>query len=110
VDFYVVRMDHKVTLELPIHCTGQPVGIEKGGELQHLRREVKVTCLPAALPEFISLDVSGLDVGDAILIRDLCLPEGIQCLDAEDIAVVTVSALHGAKKEGAAEEAGEPAK
>ncbi|SEM45724.1 LSU ribosomal protein L25P [Syntrophus gentianae] len=108
-DFYAVRSDHKVTLEVPIHFTGQPVGIEKGGELQHLRREIKVSCLPAALPEFIPLDISGLDVGDSILIRDMHLPENISCVDSEDIAVVTVSALHAAKKEEAAEGAGEPA-
>jgi len=106
-DFYEVRMDHKVTFDVPIHCFGQPVGIEKGGELQHLRREVKVSCLPSALPEFISLDVSGLDVGGAILIRDLCLPESVHCVDAEDIALVTIAALHGAKQE-AAEEAEQP--
>ncbi len=108
-DFYAVRMDHKVTFEIPIHFVGQPVGIENGGELQHLRREVKISCLPSALPEFISLDISGLDVGDSILIRDLSLPESISCVDSEDIAVVAVSAPHAAKAEGAGEEAGEPA-
>jgi len=107
-DFYAVQMDHKVTMEVPIHYVGQPVGIEKGGELQHLLREIKVSCLPSALPEFIPLDIAGLDVGDAILIRDICFPEGIVCVDAEDIAVVTVTALHGAKPE-AGGEAGEPA-
>jgi len=96
-DFYAVQMDHKLTFEVPIHFKGQPVGIEKGGELQHLRREVKVSCFPSVLPEFISVDITGLDLGDAILIRDLSLPETIQCIDAEDIALVTVTSLHASK-------------
>jgi large subunit ribosomal protein L25 len=104
-DFYAVRMDHKLTFEVPIHYVGQPLGIENGGELQHLRREVKISCLPSALPEFISLDISGLDVGDAILIRDLCLPESVHCVDSEDIALVTIAAPPGGvKKAGAAAE------
>ncbi|OPY91424.1 MAG: 50S ribosomal protein L25 [Syntrophus sp. PtaU1.Bin208] len=100
-DFYAVRSDHKVTLEVPIHFTGQPVGIEKGGELQHLRREIKVSCFPSVLPEFISLDISGLDVGDAILIRDVCLPENVICIDAEDVALVTIASPHGGIKQAA---------
>jgi len=102
-DFYAVRMDHKLTFDVPIHFKGQPVGIEKGGELQHLKREVKVSCFPSVLPEFIAVDVTGLDLGDAILIRDLCLPESIQCVDAEDIALVTLISPPGGQK---AEEAG----
>ncbi|OPY10954.1 MAG: 50S ribosomal protein L25 [Syntrophus sp. PtaB.Bin001] len=106
-DFYAVSMDHKLTFDVPVHFVGQPVGIEKGGELQHLRREIKVSCFPSALPEFIPVDVTGLDVGDSILIRDLCLPESIHSVDAEDIALATVSSLRVVKKEGTAEE-GEP--
>jgi large subunit ribosomal protein L25 len=103
-DFYAVSMDHKLTFDVPIHFVGQPVGIEKGGELQQLRREVKVSCFPSALPEFIPVDVTGLDVGDSILIRDLSLPKSIHSVDAEDIALATVSSLRVVKKEGAAEE------
>ncbi|OPY13504.1 MAG: 50S ribosomal protein L25 [Syntrophus sp. PtaU1.Bin005] len=98
-DFYAIRMDHKITFDVPLHYVGQPAGIEKGGELQQLRREVRVSCLPSALPEFISLDIAGLDVGESILVKDLCLPEGILCVDAEDIALVTITALHAARPE-----------
>jgi large subunit ribosomal protein L25 len=106
-DFYAVQMDHKLTFEVPIHFIGQPVGIEKGGELQHLRREVKVSCLPSLLPEFIPVEITGLDVGDAILIKDLSFPENIHCIDPEDVALVTVTSLHAAKTSESAEEAGE---
>jgi large subunit ribosomal protein L25 len=45
-DFYEVRMDKRLTVEVPIHFIGTPVGVTNGGELQHLKRELKISCLP----------------------------------------------------------------
>ena len=106
-DFYAIRMDHKLTFDVPIHFEGQPVGIEKGGELQYLKREIKLSCLPSALPDCIPVDISKLDVGDVILIRDLSLPESINCFDSKNIALVTIASIQGVKKAEETEEAGE---
>jgi len=59
-DFYEIRMDHKLTIDVPLRFTGTPVGVLNGGDLQHLKRDLKVSCLPTALPDFIEVDVSGL--------------------------------------------------
>jgi len=90
-DFYEVRMDHKLTVDVPLRFLGAPIGVGKGGELQHLKRELKVTCLPTALPDFIDVDVSGLDIGSSIKIQDLQIPDGVEVLDPGDVGVATVA-------------------
>jgi len=90
-DFYEIRMDHKLTVDIPLHFVGTPIGIEKGGELQHLKREMKVSCLPSVLPDFIDVDVSGLDIGSSIKIHDLQVPDGVEVLDPGDVGVAIVA-------------------
>lgn len=110
-DFYEIRMDHKLTLDIPLRFVGDPVGVVlNGGELQHLKRDLKVTCLPGDLPDFIDLDVSGLDIGHSIKVQDIAVPEGITVLDPGDVgvamvAVVKVSVPQAAEAEGSAEPA-----
>ncbi len=90
-DFYEIRMDHKLTLDVPIHFSGIPVGVENGGELQHLKRDLKVSCLPSVLPDFIEIDVAGLDIGDSIKVQDIPVPEGVTVLDPGDVGVAMVA-------------------
>jgi large subunit ribosomal protein L25 len=92
-DFYEIRMDHKLTLEIPIRFVGAPIGVQNGGELQHLKRELKVSCLPSDLPDFIDLDVSGLDIGNSIKVQDIKVPEGITVLDPGDVGVAMVAVV-----------------
>ncbi len=106
-DFFEIRMDRKLTLDVPLHFTGIPVGVTNGGELQHLKRELKVSCLPDALPDFIEVDVSGLDIGHSIKVQDVVVPAGIAVLDPGDVgvamvAVVKVSVPQAEPEEGAA--------
>jgi large subunit ribosomal protein L25 len=79
--------------------------VENGGELQHIKREVKVSCLPANLPEFIEIDVRALDIGDSIKVRELQLPEGLTVLDQPDAAVVAVAVIKVVKTTPAEEAA-----
>ncbi|MBE0555703.1 MAG: 50S ribosomal protein L25, partial [Proteobacteria bacterium] len=90
-DFYEIRMDRKLTLEIPLRFIGAPVGVQNGGELQHLKRELKVSCLPSDLPDFIDLDVSTLDIGNSIKVQDIKVPEGITVLDPGDVGVAMVA-------------------
>ena len=92
-DFYEIRMDHKLTLEIPIRFSGTPIGVQNGGELQHLKRDLKVSCLPSDLPDFIDLDVSGLDIGNSIKVQDIKVPEGITVLDPGDVGVAMVAVV-----------------
>jgi large subunit ribosomal protein L25 len=66
--------------------------VEQGGILQHIRREVKAACLPQDLVDKIEVDVSGLDIGQSLHVRDISFPPGLRSLEDEDLAVVTVVA------------------
>lgn len=105
-DFYEVDMKHKLTVEVSLRFIGKPIGVENGGELQHIKREIKVSCLPTNLPDHIDVDVAGLNIGDSIKIKELTIPEGITVLDSPDSAVAAVAVIKIAKvEEPVAEEA-----
>jgi len=104
-DFYEVDMTHKLTFDVSLEFIGKAIGVENGGELQHIKRDVKISCLPAHLPDHIDVDVSNLDIGDSVKIKELKLPEGVTVLDAPDAAIVAVAAIKVAKAVPAAEEA-----
>ncbi|MDA8124749.1 MAG: 50S ribosomal protein L25/general stress protein Ctc [Deltaproteobacteria bacterium] len=106
-DFYEVRMDKKLTIDVPLHFTGVSVGVTNGGELQHLKRDLKVSCLPAALPDFVEVDVTGIDIGHSLKVSDIKVPEGVTVLDPEDVGVAMVAIVKVSVPQGAA--AGEAA-
>ena len=110
-DFYEIRMDHKLTIDVPLRFVGTPVGVQNGGELQHLKRDIKVSCLPTDLPDFIDLDVSGLDIGNSIKVQDIAVPQGLTVLDPGDVGVAMVAFVKVAvpQPEEVAEEAAAPA-
>jgi len=108
-DFYEIAMDKELTLNIALHLVGTPAGIVKGGMLQHVKRELEVSCLPGNMVESIQVDVSSLDIGDAVHVKDIVLPEGIRSLDDEDETVALVAVPHVAAEEvkEAVEEEGE---
>ncbi len=92
VDFHQIRMDEKLTTEVPLVFTGESRAVkELGGTLSHAMTSIEVTCLPADLPHEIVVDISKLETfDDAITVRSLGLPESIEVnVDPEaTIAVV----------------------
>jgi large subunit ribosomal protein L25 len=92
VDFFEISMDEEVTLSIPIVLTGDAVGVEMGGVLQQVRRELEIKCLPSQIPESISVDVGALNIGDSIHLKDVSLPSGIKVLEDEDLTIVTILA------------------
>ena len=91
-DFYEISMDKEITVAVPIQLINTPVGVTNGGVLQHIRRELTITCLPDKLINVFDLDVSGLDIGDSIHIRDIELPEGITSAEEGHLTVAVVAA------------------
>ncbi len=72
VDFYHVSLTKVTRVHVPVHLEGVPAGVKLGGGvLQHTLREVEVECLPTEIPEVIIVDVSALEVHDAIHVSDL---------------------------------------
>jgi large subunit ribosomal protein L25 len=101
-DFYEIRMDKKLTLDVPIHVSGSAIGVEKGGELKQFKREVKVSALPGLMPRHIDIDVTDLMIGSTVHVRDIKLDEGAEILDAGNTSIVTVSAKRAVVGEEAA--------
>jgi large subunit ribosomal protein L25 len=74
VDFLHISMTEKIKLHIPVHVSGISTGVKnQGGILQHILREVEVSCLPADIPEAIDLDITELAIGDSIHVRDVSL-------------------------------------
>ena len=90
IDFYEVAMDRKIVVNVPVITTGKPKGVEIGGILQIIRREIEVQCLPFDVPESIEIDVTDLDIGDSIHVSDISLQSEIEFLGDENITVVTI--------------------
>jgi large subunit ribosomal protein L25 len=90
VDFYEIAMDRKVKVKVPVVTTGKSKGVELGGILQIIRRELEILCLPLKVPESIEIDITDLDMGDAIHIEDISLEGDIEFLYEENITIVTI--------------------
>jgi len=104
LDLYEVSMDQKIKVMVPVATTGKCVGVEMGGMLQIIRREMEVLCLPDQVPENITIDVTDLDVGDSFHVEDLQLDENIEVPADVNFTILTVLST---KAESAAEEEGE---
>jgi large subunit ribosomal protein L25 len=107
VDFYEIRMDRKITVKVPVITTGVAKGVELGGILQIVRRELEVECLPLEVPESIVIDITDLDIGDSIHVGKISLQGEIEILEEDNRTVVTV--LHPKLEEAEAPEGEEAA-
>jgi large subunit ribosomal protein L25 len=90
IDFYEIRMDQKITAKIPVVTTGTAKGVELGGIVQIIRRELEVECLPLEVPDSIEIDISDLDIGDSIHVGQIRIEGGIEFLEEDDYTVVTV--------------------
>jgi large subunit ribosomal protein L25 len=88
-DFYEVTMDEMVTVEIPVHLIGRPEGVKMGGILEQICREIEIQCLPGDIPRSIDVDVSSLNIGDSIHVRDIQVGEA-KILSDNNLTIVTV--------------------
>lgn len=93
VDLFEISLKKELEVDIPIHLVNTPIGVsEGGGILQHVRREVKVSCMPDDLVDKIDVDVSDLDIGQSLHIGDISFPSGLKSLEDVDVTVLTVVA------------------
>jgi large subunit ribosomal protein L25 len=91
-DFLRISMEKMIRVDVPVTLHGEPLGVKlKGGILDHVLREVEVECLPAAIPEALVADISLLDIGDSVHVRDLMVIEGVKVLANPEMVVAAVS-------------------
>ncbi len=89
LDFLQVFEDKKVTINLPVHLHGFPIGVKEGGKLAQIKRNVKVSALMKDLPESIELNVDHLKIGHSIKIQDIKV-DNVNFLDLKNVVVATV--------------------
>jgi large subunit ribosomal protein L25 len=91
VDFQAVDMQKEVHTMVPVHPVGKSAGEKAGGNLQTIRHELEVVCLPDHIPAAIEVDVTSLNIGDVLHIEDIALPEGVKVPHDVNFTVITVT-------------------
>ena len=91
-DFLRISLDEKIRLRVPVKTTGECEGVKMGGILEHQLWELEVECLPTQIPEAITVDVTSMEIGDSVHVRDLAAPEGGEIQEEADRSVVSVIA------------------
>jgi large subunit ribosomal protein L25 len=93
VDFHAISMDEKIQADVPLEALGVATGVKNfGGLLEQNLRSLTIECLPRDLPDKITVDVSTLNIGDAIHVRDIKLPEGVVIKVQPDLTAFSVIA------------------
>ncbi|MBU0634807.1 MAG: 50S ribosomal protein L25 [Candidatus Omnitrophica bacterium] len=112
VDFQQIKLTENIKVYVPLRTVGdkEAPGVKEGGIVEHILREVEIECLPTQIPKEILVDTSTLNIGDAIHVKELKIPEGIKLLtDKEQITVhVKFVAEEKVEEEKPVEEAVEP--
>lgn len=101
IDFYRIKMDEKVTAEIPFIFKGESSAVQNlGGILVTVLHEVEVEALPADLPHSIEIDITALDeIGKSVFIKDIKLPKGVEVKEDAEAVIVTVKEQKQEKEE-----------
>jgi large subunit ribosomal protein L25 len=93
VDFHAISMDQMIQAEVPLEPTGTALGVKTfGGLLEQSLRTLTIECLPRDLPDRITVDVSQLNIGDSIHVRDIQFPPGVRPKIQPDLTAFSVLA------------------
>jgi large subunit ribosomal protein L25 len=104
VDFHAISMDEKITADVPLEPVGTATGVKNfGGLLEQNLRSLAIECLPRDLPDKLTADVSALNIGDSIHVRDIKLPNGVVAKVNPDLTVFSVMAPTAEEEPVAAE-------
>jgi len=90
VDFYALDLNKAVRVFVEIKVEGKAIGLSEGGLLNIVSRQVEVECLPTAIPEFLTLDVSNLGVGESLHASELTIPAGVKLISRPETTIAAV--------------------
>lgn len=106
LSFFSIGSQSSVEVTVPLHFVGEAVGVKQGGgTLDAVLTELEVQCAPTNVPESLEIDVSNLEVGDALHVNELALPSGVTVLGEGDRVAVSILAPKTTAEAGGAEEA-----
>ncbi len=93
VDLHEIAQDEILHAEVPVASVGEPLGVKNsGGLLETMLRTIRVACLPRDLPELITVDVSHLEIGHSVHVRELVIPKGVTVSNPPELPVFSVFA------------------
>jgi len=92
IDLFEIAMGKEIEVDIPVHLINTPVGVSEGGILEHIRRRLRVSCMPEDMVDKIDVDVSDLDIGQSVHIRDVSLPPGLRSTEDESLPIAIVVA------------------
>ena len=99
IDLQKVKEDEKISLEVAIRGVGESQGVKLGGILVQLLNSVTIKCKPSEIPEFLEIDVTEMEMNTNLFVKDITLPEDVEMITAEDIAVMSVQEPKEEKEE-----------
>jgi large subunit ribosomal protein L25 len=109
IDLHEIAQDEILHAEVPVTSIGEPAGVKNGGGLlETMLRTIRVACLPRNLPESITVDVSALEIGHSVHVREIKLPEGVTAVNPPELPVFSVFAPKEEVVETPAAQATEP--
>ncbi|MFA7331572.1 MAG: 50S ribosomal protein L25 [Candidatus Delongbacteria bacterium] len=92
VDFMAVENEQRVVTELPVVLIGNPIGVKQGGQVRRLINKVRVSCKVSDIPAFFEIDITNLEAGGNVLVRDLGTPT-LKLLNPDHVAVVQITKM-----------------
>lgn len=101
IDFLEVDMNQVVKATVALKSHGSPIGESQGGLFELMAHEIEISSLPNDIPEFIEVEVSGLNVGDSLFYKDIVLPEGVTLESSPEVIVCHVVEQAAAASEAA---------
>jgi len=111
VDLNEISLTEKIKVKIPVHPHGEAEGVVKdGGVLDHVLWEIEVECLPADIPEKVTVEVSAMKIGDTVYVKNLQVPKDVEILSDPELTVLNVVPPEKEEivEEVAAEESTEP--
>ncbi|MDE0885829.1 MAG: 50S ribosomal protein L25 [Myxococcota bacterium] len=108
-DFLEIDLALRVQVSVPIHLLGDAPGLVEGGVVEHALRELELSCLPGGIPDDVTLDISGLELGDSLHVSDITLPGGVELISDSALSVVSMLVPRAVQAEEAAPVEGEEA-
>jgi large subunit ribosomal protein L25 len=93
IDLLEVRLDEKIQTTVGVHVEGgeEAPGVKEGGVLEHVTHQLNIEALPTAIPDYIAVDVSGMEIAATMHLSELTAPEGVEFLDdPEETIIATV--------------------
>lgn len=90
VDLFVLDLTKNVRVSVEIKIEGKAIGLSEGGLLNIVLRQIEVECLPTAIPDSITVDVTDLHVGDSIHVSDVKIPDGVKMISRPELTVAAV--------------------